>query len=127
MCELEYRDDSQIIPRSSSVIVKRLPASRPGKGKAAMYIGTAGAVAQSSEPLQRPGGPSNAAVWHKGAISKRFDGKDEFSSSKTAPTVRRSPLRSWLLLKGHSRFPLSSHPLQRRTKRLLWQRCSKPR
>src|SRR5271156_384023 len=37
-CVAEHKDDSQIIPRSSSVIVKRLPAARPGKGKASMYL-----------------------------------------------------------------------------------------
>jgi len=43
---LEYTNDSQIIPRSTSVIAKRLPAARPGKGKAAIYI--AGALPASS-------------------------------------------------------------------------------
>ncbi|KAH7915291.1 DWNN domain-containing protein [Hygrophoropsis aurantiaca] len=75
----EYKDDSHIVPRSSSVIVKRLPSSRPGKGKAAMYIaGTNGAApVPTSEPVQRSGGNT----WHKGAMSKRFDGKEEQASS----------------------------------------------
>ncbi len=68
----EYKDDSEIIPRSSYVIVKRLPASRPGKGKASMYIAGAGNVVPTSEPVSR-----NGSTWHKGALSKRFDGKDE--------------------------------------------------
>lgn len=34
----EYDDDTTIIPRSSSVIARRLPAARPGYGKAARYV-----------------------------------------------------------------------------------------
>ncbi|KAI2956478.1 hypothetical protein CBS147322_2559 [Aspergillus niger] len=34
----EYDDDTSIIPRSTSVIARRLPASRPGKGGAARYV-----------------------------------------------------------------------------------------
>ncbi|KAJ7577035.1 DWNN domain-containing protein [Mycena floridula] len=68
----EYADDSQIIPRSSSVIVKRLPALRPGKGKASIYTAGAAGVLPTSEPVRNFGG-----TWHKGAMSKRFDGKEE--------------------------------------------------
>ncbi|KAG6833007.1 hypothetical protein H0H87_012593 [Tephrocybe sp. NHM501043] len=76
----EFKDDSHVIPRSSSVIVKRLPSARPGKGKASMYIaGTLGAI-PTSDPLTKPG-VSNGATWHKGAMSKRFDGKEEPSST----------------------------------------------
>lgn len=79
----EYKDDSEIIPRSSYVIVKRLPASRPGKGKASMYIAGAGNVVPTSEPVSR-----NGSTWHKGALSKRFDGKDEAPQRlPTAPTA----------------------------------------
>lgn len=35
---LEYNDDTTIIPRSTSVVARRLPAYRPGKGTAARYI-----------------------------------------------------------------------------------------
>jgi protein MPE1 len=34
----EYDDDTTQIPRSSTVIARRLPASRPGAGKAARYV-----------------------------------------------------------------------------------------
>ncbi|KAL2833225.1 DWNN domain-containing protein [Aspergillus cavernicola] len=34
----EYDDDTSVIPRSTSVIARRLPASRPGKGGAARYV-----------------------------------------------------------------------------------------
>jgi protein MPE1 len=34
----EYDDDTSIIPRSTSVIARRLPAARPGRGGAARYV-----------------------------------------------------------------------------------------
>lgn len=38
MARIEYDDDTSIIPRSTSVIARRLPAARPGKGGAARYV-----------------------------------------------------------------------------------------
>lgn len=35
---VEYKDDNYMVPRSSSVIVRRLPASAPGKGSAQRYL-----------------------------------------------------------------------------------------
>lgn len=35
---LEYDDDTSIIPRSTTVIAKRLPAAKPGRGGAARYV-----------------------------------------------------------------------------------------
>jgi protein MPE1 len=92
----EYKDDSQMIPRSSSVIVKRLPSSRPGKGKAAMYLsGTNGSVhTPMSDTVQRPGG--NGVVWHKGAMSKRFDIKEE-----SFPTPKLAAVRSYYMKYTH--------------------------
>lgn len=56
-----------------------MPSQRPGKGKAAMYIaGTNGSTSVPiSEPVQRQGGSS---AWYKGAMSKRFDVKEEFKT-----------------------------------------------
>lgn len=34
----EYDDDTTLIPRSTSVIARRLPAIRPGRGGAARYV-----------------------------------------------------------------------------------------
>ena len=64
-----------------------MPSQRPGKGKAAMYIaGTHGSTSvPTSEPVQRPGG---GGTWHKGAMSKRFDGREESSPSKASAPVR---------------------------------------
>ena len=85
----EYKDDSQLVPRSSSIVVKRMPSQRPGKGKAAMYIaGTNGsAPVPVSEPVQRQGG----STWHKGAMSKRFDLKEDPMSFR-ASVRRRSEM-----------------------------------
>ncbi|KAF9006136.1 DWNN domain-containing protein [Cyathus striatus] len=79
----EFKDDSTIIPRSSSVIVKRLPASRPGKGKASMYVAGATTALPTSEPVKAT--PGTGAVWHKGSLSKRFDGKEEPVTSSITP------------------------------------------
>ncbi|VDB90639.1 unnamed protein product [Peniophora sp. CBMAI 1063] len=62
----EIKEDTVVIPRSSSVVVKRVPAARPGRGKASYY--TAG-VLGGNNPDGKPG-------W-KGSMSKRFDGKEE--------------------------------------------------
>ncbi|CAO3672611.1 unnamed protein product [Rhizopus microsporus] len=34
----EYKDDNFMVPRNTSIIVRRLPASRPGKGTAQRYV-----------------------------------------------------------------------------------------
>ncbi|KIK61793.1 hypothetical protein GYMLUDRAFT_42840 [Collybiopsis luxurians FD-317 M1] len=68
----EITDDGAIIPRSSFVIIKRVPAIAPGKGKASYYVSGAANVLPTSEAVQRGSG-----LTYKGAMSKRFDGKDE--------------------------------------------------
>jgi protein MPE1 len=35
---IEYTDDTEIIPKDSTVLARRLPASAPGKGRAARYV-----------------------------------------------------------------------------------------
>ncbi|KAJ6518863.1 DWNN domain-containing protein [Mycena sanguinolenta] len=83
----EYTDDTEIIPRSSSVVVKRRPAVRPGKGKASMYIAGATSTVPTSEPVQRSGPGSAPTTWHKGAMSKRFDVKEEAPSAPQPSTM----------------------------------------
>lgn len=71
----EFKDDSHIIPRSSSVLVKRVFV-RPGKGKAAMYIGNTASPSATPDSSSKTGGGSSASnSWHRGTgnISKRFD------------------------------------------------------
>lgn len=82
-----------------------MPSQRPGKGKAAMYIaGTNGSASVPiSETVQRLGGNS---AWHKGAMSKRFDVKEEYTAS---PPVRsRSKTNAPLATRRVLHFPQSS-------------------
>lgn len=63
---LGYDDDTAIIPRSTTVIAKRLPAAKAGRGGAARYV--SGKMPQNAKNLHR----SEAAVT-KGAPSKISD------------------------------------------------------
>ncbi|GBE86442.1 Uncharacterized RING finger protein [Sparassis crispa] len=84
----EYKDDSYIIPRSSSVIVKR-GFARPGKGKAAMYIAGTGSSSTSAAPNSAAKStPSGSNSWHRapGNISKRFDFKEKEEYATVSPT-----------------------------------------
>ncbi|PLB35511.1 cleavage polyadenylation factor subunit MPE1 [Aspergillus candidus] len=56
----EYDDDTTIIPRSTSVIARRLPASRPGKGGAARYV--SGKMPVNARPTGRSDFPSNRTM-----------------------------------------------------------------
>ncbi|KDR80721.1 hypothetical protein GALMADRAFT_241139 [Galerina marginata CBS 339.88] len=89
----EFKDDSTIIPRSSSVIVKRLPASRPGKGKASLYVNGAAPAVPTSDPVSRAGS-AGAPTWHKGAMSRRFDGKEESPSISPSKQATPTPVGS---------------------------------
>jgi hypothetical protein len=67
----ELKDDSHVIPRSSSVVVKRVPPARPGKGKASMYISNPGT---SATPEAKPSTQAGSSSWAtKGSMSRRFD------------------------------------------------------
>lgn len=83
---VEYKDDSEIIPRSSSVIVKRVPVAK-GKGKVAFYLGGGATSTGPAESTTRPGNATKAPNYHTGAMSKRFDNKEEQREVKPA-TVR---------------------------------------
>ncbi|KAG8774443.1 hypothetical protein FRC12_001979 [Ceratobasidium sp. 428] len=74
--EQEYKDDNHQIARSTSVLAKRLPATRPGKGKAASYVvGIQAGAASRSESNTANAGTN---TWQPGApMSKRFDGREE--------------------------------------------------
>lgn len=87
----EFKDDSHIIPRSSSVLVKRIFV-RPGKGKAAMYIGTTGPIS-GPDSSKATGATSTPSSWQRGAgnISKRFDGKVEKEPTSTFPSIPVRP------------------------------------
>ncbi|KAJ8095271.1 Protein mpe1 [Marasmius tenuissimus] len=84
----EFKDDSAVIPRSSFVIVKRVPAFKTGKGsKISMYLAGAANMIPTSEPVQRGFG-----TVYKGAMSKRFDGRDEqIQTLNAAPNAAPMP------------------------------------
>lgn len=53
---IEYDDDTTIIPRSTTVLARRLPAARPGKGGAARYVsGRAPVKAIHAKSTPQPG------------------------------------------------------------------------
>ncbi|KAI9460110.1 DWNN-domain-containing protein [Lactarius psammicola] len=78
----EFNDDSQIIPRSSSVVVKRVPPTRPGKGKAAMYVAGPGATAT---PESKPTSAAGNTWSGKGSTSRRFDKEAPSKPAATPP------------------------------------------
>ncbi|KAI0708834.1 DWNN domain-containing protein [Cerioporus squamosus] len=84
----EYRDDSSIIPRSSSVVVKRVPA-RPGRGGVARYLGSAGGPSQANTDHSAKGTGGGGNTWHRpgGHMSKRFDGREP----KEEPKATQQP------------------------------------
>ncbi|KAH9888987.1 DWNN domain-containing protein [Cubamyces lactineus] len=84
----EYKDDSQVIPRSSSVIVKRIPA-RPGRSSALRYLATSGATSASDAAGKLSGPTGTGNNWGRpgGHMSKRFD----FKESKEEPKPAEKP------------------------------------
>ncbi|KAJ3815272.1 DWNN domain-containing protein [Lentinula lateritia] len=85
----ELLDDGAIIPRSSFVIIKRVPAARPGKGKASMYVAGTASLIPTSESVQRGSG-----FVHKGAMSKRFDGRDDSQTKFGMPSNLATPVKT---------------------------------
>ncbi|KAG8923692.1 hypothetical protein FRC02_010976 [Tulasnella sp. 418] len=85
----EYKDDSFIIPRATSVIAKRMPAIKPGKGKAAIYV--SGIAPSSGTPdSQGPGSRAGSTApggRFTGAMSRRFDGRDDKPKQSPAPSM----------------------------------------
>lgn len=84
------------------MIAKRLPAARPGKGKAAMYLsGTITPASSNSGDQTQIGKHSGASTWnrHTGSMSKRFDrnepAKEEQFISKAQTMVRVFLLTDW--------------------------------
>ena len=127
-----------MVPRSSSVVVKRVPSARPGKGKAAMYIGAPGT---SSTPESKPNSQAGSSSWGgRGSISRRFD-REAPSKPNTVrtiqpccflnslpytfrhPTSRSLPSQVWVARKTRwPRWPLCSR-LSLRTGRRLRKKC----
>lgn len=102
---LEYKDD-YLVPRSSSVVVKRVPLIRGSRSRFGRYLAGAGPRPAPAAVTQHNKAPAPAALWTRGtsAFSKRFDGKEDPKLSATATTVstllypvtiHRFPFRFW--------------------------------
>ncbi|KAK9894655.1 DWNN-domain-containing protein [Cystobasidium minutum MCA 4210] len=74
----EYSDDKAIVPRSTSVIARRLPPSRPGRGNAQNYM---------ASTLSAPG-PSGTGpnAGRKGNMTQRFDVRNDAPPKASTPT-----------------------------------------
>jgi hypothetical protein len=97
-----------MIPRSSSVVVKRMPSARPGKGKAAMYIGGPGT---SATPESKPNSQQGSSSWTaRGSISRRFD-KDAPSKATAVRAISLFLLLLLILFLKHSTFDITQSAL----------------
>lgn len=56
----EFDDDTSIIPRSTTVIAKRLPPVKPGRGGASRYV--SGKMPQNAKSSHRSEGPTSKAA-----------------------------------------------------------------
>ena len=116
----EYKDDSSIIPRSSSVIVKRVPA-RPGRG-AARYLGAAGPAQGSSDPTGKSGVGGGVGWRAGGHMSKRFDGKELKEHKEEPKPAEKVPAPVCCLVGVCSTQP-DRFTRFLKMRRQLWQPC----
>jgi protein MPE1 len=58
----EYDDDTALIPRSSMVVARRVPAARPGHGRAARYVSGRMPVHAKRNDLKASGADAVAAM-----------------------------------------------------------------
>ncbi|KAL4800086.1 DWNN domain-containing protein [Aspergillus venezuelensis] len=76
----EYDDDTSVIPRSTSVIARRLPASRPGKGGAARYVSGKMPVNARSAPRNDGQSSSTRAIPNSQPVN---NGVQELNNAQT--------------------------------------------
>ncbi|KAI8970449.1 hypothetical protein BDF20DRAFT_803616, partial [Mycotypha africana] len=67
----EYKDDMFVVPRNTSVIVRRLPAARPGKGTAQRYVqgvmdGKSAGKPNAAASIAPPGSSTGTNAVHRG-------------------------------------------------------------
>ncbi|KAJ9476863.1 Protein MPE1 [Pseudozyma hubeiensis] len=95
----EYKDDNFLVPRSTQVIVRRLPPSKPGRGTAQNYVADVNGAADTTG-ASRFSGTANAsgakptdsrAQAYRGPMTMRFDGGKDPSSSSTQPFPGAGP------------------------------------
>ncbi|KAI9045120.1 cleavage polyadenylation factor subunit MPE1 [Aspergillus affinis] len=76
----EYDDDTTIIPRSTAVIARRLPASRPGKGGAARYVSGKMPVNARNAPRHDQTSSTRTALGSSNTVS---NGVQELNNAQT--------------------------------------------
>lgn len=88
----EYKDD-YLVPRSSSVVIKRVPLIRGSRSRFGRYLAGAGPRPAPVALTQHNKAPAPAALWTRGtgAFSKRFDGKEDPKLSTTAAPTSTGP------------------------------------
>lgn len=57
---IEYDDDTTVIPRSTSIIARRLPSIKPGAGRAARYMSGQMPIKQKNSSRKEQGKQANA-------------------------------------------------------------------
>ncbi|KIS71892.1 cleavage polyadenylation factor subunit MPE1 [Mycosarcoma maydis] len=95
----EYKDDNFLVPRSTQVIVRRLPPSKPGRGTAQNYVADVNGAADTTG-ASRFSGTANASgikpvdarsQAYRGPMTMRFDGGKDPSMSSTQPSSSTGP------------------------------------
>ncbi|GAA5847298.1 hypothetical protein JCM3766R1_003941 [Sporobolomyces carnicolor] len=88
--EEEYTNDYALVPRSTSVLARRMPPSKPGRGNAQQYMASSSAndpsgggpgslqAGRGAQPDPKGGVAGGAGQgYSKDMFSKRFDGRQE--------------------------------------------------
>ncbi|EST09936.1 Zinc finger, CCHC-type [Kalmanozyma brasiliensis GHG001] len=90
----EYKDDNSLVPRSTQVIVRRLPPSKPGRGTAQNYVADVNGAADNTG-ASRFSGTANAggvkptdarSQMYRGPMTMRFDGGKDPSAQPSGST-----------------------------------------
>jgi protein MPE1 len=94
----EYKDDLFTIPRNTSIIVRRLPPSRPGKGTAQRYVSGAmpndgKGLGQSGAGVLRSGTSNSGPAERFGAgRSNVFDARQQRQQQHQSAQTQSTPL-----------------------------------
>jgi protein MPE1 len=86
----EYDDDTTQIPRSSTVIARRLPASKPGAGKAARYV--TGKMPVNARNAHRIESTASAASRNAGSA---INGGKEMTEEEKLQAILNANDQSW--------------------------------
>jgi protein MPE1 len=86
----EYDDDTTQIPRSSTVVARRLPASKPGAGKAARYV--TGKMPVNARNAHRIESTATAASRNAGGV---VNGGKEMTEEEKLQAILNANDQSW--------------------------------